>query len=169
MKKQTMTLVEIGIVYLAVSIVLDYFLGNYEILLLLALSFEFILFGIIIFSSLWEHLPQKVGREESIARTENDLTRLEHSCEAAFSQGDHTAENQISERVRSLAFAAAANRLNIPEATLRSIAREEPKLLQSKIKDPQLLQALISKDSMIQKGNTQVLEDVLDKIEEWTA
>jgi hypothetical protein len=169
MKKQTLTLIELGIVFLTAAIVLDYVLGGYQILLWPSLAFEFALLGVMIFSSLWEHTPQTSGRGQKIIRqNETELTRLEHICKAAILQGDETAQNLLSERVRSLALAAARSRLSTPQTTLTGIAREEPELLQSRTEEPDFLRALGTNGNMIQRGNSQVLERLLEKIEEWT-
>jgi hypothetical protein len=168
MKKQTGTLVELGIAYLAVATVLDYFLGNYQILLWPSLAFEFTLLGVMIFSSLWEHVPPAPGREQkSIRQRETELTRLEHLCKAAI-QGDGAAETLLSERVRSLALAAAKNLLATSGPSLRGIAQDEPDSLQSEIREPELLRALSTAGIMIQDGDTRVVEELLEKIEEWT-
>ena len=169
MKKQTLTLIELGIAFLTAAIVLDYVLGNYQILLWPSLAFEFTLLGVMIFGTLWEHVPRPSGSgEKSIHKDETELTRLEHLCKAAILRGDETAENLLSERVRSLALAAAESRLTRPQTALTGIARERSGLLQSEFKEPELLRAVSTNGSMIQAGNTRVLEDLLEKIEEWT-
>jgi len=169
MKKQTLTLIELGIVYLTAATVLDYVLGDYQILLWPSLAFEFTLLGVMIFGTLWGHIPQasRLG-PKSIHQNETELTRLEHLCKAAILQGDETAENLLSERVRSLALAATGRRLSTPHTAPTSIAQEQPGLLQSEIREPELLRAVITNGSMIQAGNTRVLEELLEKIEEWT-
>lgn len=170
MKKDMMALVKVGIVYVAVSMVLDFFFGSYQILLWPALAFEFIIFGVLIFSSLPGSMSprttRQLGSTRSTPEIENDLTLLEHLCKAAIDQADPNAEDRISARVRALAFAVAANNLNTSEAVLRAMVRERPDLLQSKIKDPQLLRALTTSDSVFQKGDTH-LGQLLEKIEEW--
>jgi hypothetical protein len=169
LEKQTRTLVEIGLLFIAASIALDYLLGAYQILLWLALSFEFIFFGSMILSTLWEHVAPKTDiLERRSPQPEDQLTRLEHLCEAAIVQGDQTAAELLSKRVRSLVFAAAANNLNTSEATLRTLAQEEPNRLEAKIRDTAVFNVLITNISMIQRRDTKLLEALLGKVEEWT-
>ena len=52
MKKQVRALLEIAIIYVAVSIVLDSVLGGFQILLLPALACAFVLFATMIFGVL---------------------------------------------------------------------------------------------------------------------
>jgi len=169
MKKQTRALVEIGLAFITASILLDYFLGAYQILLWPALGFEFILFGIMILNTLRGRVASgAVKREPSKTQSEDELTRLEHLCKLAIEQGDQAAANILSERVRSLAFAAAANHLDTSETTLRTMSEEDPTLLQTQVRDPELFNALTTKGDMIQRGDTNFLKNLLGKIEEWT-
>jgi hypothetical protein len=169
MRKQTRALAEIGVAYLTVSIVLDYLLGAYQILLWPALAFGFILFGIMIFATLWEHPSPAIGKRElHTPETDDKLIRLQHLCKLAIDDADNAAERLLSERVRSIAFAAAAYNLNTSETRLRFMAIDEPNLLQTKIVDRQFFSALTTEDAMIQKGDSRWLEKLLDIIEGWT-
>jgi len=165
MKKQTKTLVEIAAAYLTVSVVLDFLLGSFQILLLLALSFEFILFGAMIFSSLMEHIPPTTRLEHSASRNGSELTRLQHLCESALSRGDQSAAEQISDRVRALAFDTVAHRLNMTETAVRTVAQQHPDLLYVNLGDHQLARFLTTRDSLIRGGDSQYLEDLLAKLE----
>jgi hypothetical protein len=133
------------------------------------LAFEFILFGIMIMSMLWERLPPErpSRRGQSNPQPEDQLTRLEYLCKIAVEQGDQAAAELLSERVRSLVFAAAANNLNISEGTLRTIAHEGPNIFEAKIRDLELLKALTTKGSLMRRGDTKILENLLVKVEEW--
>jgi hypothetical protein len=167
MKKQTKGLIEIGVLYLGVSIVLDYFLGAYQILLWLALAFEFIIFGLMMMSTLLESLaPTTRKREVDNLPSEDEFTRLGRLCKFAIDQGDQTAGKTLSEKIRSLAFAAAANDLNTSEAALREAT--EQGMLQMKVGDPELFTALTTTGNMVARGDTKILEGLLGKVEEWT-
>jgi hypothetical protein len=169
MKKQTKGLIEIGVLYLGVSIVLDYFLGAYQILLWLALAFEFIIFGLMIMSTLFESLaPTTRKREVDNLPSEDEFKRLGRLCKFAVDQGDQTAGKTLSEKIRSLAFAAAANDLNTSEAALREATEKEPGMLQMKVGDPELFTALTTTGNMVARGDTKILEGLLGKVEEWT-
>jgi hypothetical protein len=169
MKKQVRALVEIGIIYLAVSIVLDYFLRGYQTLLWPALGFVFVIFGTMIFSELWEQTSRaaKIDRRR-VNAGEDELMRLEHLCKAAIDQGDVAAGELLSQRLRSLAFAAAAYHLNESEAMLRTMAEQEPSLLQTRVGDQQIFHALVTNGPLTRKGDSLSLQDYLSKIEDWT-
>jgi hypothetical protein len=167
MRRQTRALIEIAVLYISVSIVLDYFLGSFQILLFPALAFEFIIFGIMIMSILWEQVaPITRKQEQHIPITDDAFTRLEHLCKMAIDEGDQAAGRLLSERVTSLALAAAANRLNTSEASLTHM-QAEPTLIESKIRDKQLFNAMTKTTGIVQQEDGQTLEQLLAKIEAW--
>jgi len=168
MKKQVRALLEIAIIYVAVSIVLDSVLGGFQILLLPALACAFVLFATMIFGVLWEQrVPTPARNTHGSPTDESDLIRLGRLCNAAIGQGEAKAGEAISERIRSIAFAAAAYHLNEPEATLRTMAEQEPALLHPKIGDENIFRALTTSGSITRKGNWQGLDECLRRIEDW--
>ena len=168
MRKQTKALVEIGIIYLCVSMLLDFFLGSFQILLLPGLALEFLVFGIMIMSTLWERVtPRTRKQEKSTSQVDDALTRLEHLCELAINGGDQAARSLLSERVKSLAFAAAANHFKTPEASLRTDAQKQPDVLESKVRDAQLFNAMTLTNSFVRQRDSRSLEQLLAKIEGW--
>jgi len=168
MNKQVRALLEITIAYIAVSMVLDSVLGGFQILLLPALALTFLLFATMILGVLWEQRAPTVARKTEYSPTdESDLVRLEFLCNAALVQGEARAGEDISERVRSIAYAAAAYHLNEPEAALRTMAEREPDLLRPKIGDENVFRALTTSGSIIKKGDWQGLDECLRRIEDW--
>jgi len=165
MKKQIWALLKIAIIYVAVSIVLDAVLGGYLILLLLALACTFILFAAMILGVLWEQrAPKSTGNPER-SHNGTGLSRLEHLCIAALDRGEAKAGETVSDRIRTIAFGAAAYHLNEPEAKLRAAAEQEPNLLRHKIEDEHVFQALTS-DSLVRKGDWRSLDECLRRIED---
>ena len=168
MKKQIRALLEIGIIYAAVSIVLDYLLAGFQILLWPALAVAFILFAVMMFAVVWEQrAPSTASSVEPSPSNESDLILLEHLCSAAIDQGDAKAGETVSERIRSIAYAAAALRLNEPETTLRNMAEREPNLLRLRVGDEEFFQALTMNGAITRKGDWQSLDEYLRRVEEW--
>lgn len=162
-------LAEIGIIYLAVSIVLDFFLHGYQALLWPALGLVFVVFGSMIVSTLWEQTSRTAEvRKQRVSAGEDELMRLENLCKAAIDEGDVAAGQLLSQRLRSLAFAAAAHHLNESETMLRTMAEQEPSLLQSRVRDQQIFHALVTNSSIIRKGDSLTIQDYLSRIEGWT-
>jgi len=168
MKKQIKALIELGSVYLALSIVLDYFLSGYPILLWPALAVAFFVFAGMIFSVLWQHNPRTPSGTDQSANHGDDLTQFEYLCDLAINQGDRNAGEILTERVRSLAFAAAAYHLNIPETALRIMIEQDPRSLDTKIRDRPILLALTTRGSLIREGESQTLQNCVKTIGEWT-
>jgi hypothetical protein len=168
MKKQTETLIEIGAVYLAASIVVESLLSTYRILVLPILSFIFALFAMMMVQVLWQ--PTVQGRSKKIVKSpmkNDDLTRLEHLCTFAIDQGDEKAAGLLSERVRRMAFDAASLRLNISAASLRRLADEQRGLVASQVNDALMTHILTSNGSFIRNDVPGVLNEYLAMIEGW--
>ena len=170
MKKQIKTLIQIGVVYLAVSILLDSFLTGYPILTWAGLGFAFIFFGIMIFAVLLELVPRPAASKSlrQFKKSEDDLMRLDKLCQRALDQGDPTSIELLSKRVRSLAFAAAANRFNITEPVLRNMAELDPASLEQQIHDQSMFEMLTATSSVMNRRNTGDLRNYLTTIEDWS-
>ena len=169
MKKQNRTLIQLGVVYLAVSIVLDYFLAGYPILTWAGVGFAFVFFGILIFNVLLElkARPAPVKGVRHYEKGEDDLARLEKVCQRTIDQGDPTSTELLSERVRSLAFAAASYHFNIAEPFLRDMAKDDPSSLELQINDQRIFEALTAKSSGVWKRSARDIVGCLASIEAW--
>ncbi len=169
MKKQIKTLIQMGVVYLAVSIVLDFFLAGYPILTWAGLGFAFILFGIIVFNVLLEltSRPEPNKGIRQFKRGEDDLMRLDKLCQRAIDHGDTTSTQLLSERIRSLAFAAASYHFNIAEPLLRNMAQHDPTSLERQISDQRMFEALTATSSGVSQRNTHDIDSCLTSIEAW--
>jgi hypothetical protein len=169
MKKQVTVLAEIGVIYLAVSILLDFFLHGYQALLWPVLGLAFAVFGSMIVSTLWEQTSRTAEvRKQRVSAGEDELMRLEHICKAAIDEGDVAAGLLLSQRLRALGFASAAYHLNESETMIRTMAEQEPSLLQRRVRDQQVLHALVTNSSIIRKGDSLTVQDYLSRIESWT-
>jgi hypothetical protein len=170
MKKQTRTLVQIAVVYLAISIILDFFLAGYPILTWLGVGFAFILFGIVIFDVLLELTVRPLAKKSvpRFKRNEDDLMRLDKLCKKAIDHDDPAASQLLSERIRSLAYAVTAYHCNTTEPMLRDLILQDPASLQRLVHDQYMVEALTTTDYVVTRGNTRRLDDYLTKIEDWS-
>jgi hypothetical protein len=170
MKKQIRTLVKVAVVYLAVSIILDFFLAGYPILTWLGIGFAFILFGIVILDVLLElavRPPQKKSAPR-FKRNEDELMRLDKLCKKAIDQSDPAAGHLLSERIRLLAFSVAAYHCNTAEPLLRDMVLQDPASLQRQVHDQCMVEVMTAPDCVVSRGNTRKLDDYLTKIEDWS-
>jgi hypothetical protein len=170
MKKQIKTLIQIGVVYLAVSILLDSFLAGYPILTWAGLGVAFIFFAIMIFGVLLELRPHPAASKSvrHFQKNEDDLMRLDKLCQRAIDQGDATSTELLSKRIRSLAFAAAAYRFNITEPVLRNMAELDPTSLEQQIHDQSMFEMLTATSPVVNRRNTGDLRNYLTTIEDWS-
>jgi len=170
MKKQIKTLVKIAVVYLAISIILDFFLAGYPFLTWLGLGFAFLLFGMVIFDVLLELTARPLTKKSifPFKKNEDDLMRLDKLCEKAIDHNDPAASQLLTARVRSLAFAVAAYHCNTAEPLLRDMALQDPASVQRQVQDRYMVEALTATDCVVTRGNTRKLDDYLTKIEDWS-
>ena len=170
MKKQIRTLVGIGVVYLAVSIVLDFFLAGYPILTWLGIGFAFIVFGTVMIDVLLELNLHPLAKQSAarFKRKEDDLTRLDKLCKKAIDDSDPAASKLLTERIRSLAFAAAAYHCNTDESLLRDMAAQDPASLRRQVRDQFMAEAITTTDYGVTKGSKRKLDDYLTRIEDWS-
>ena len=170
MKKHIKTLVQIGVVYLAVSILIDSFLAGYPILTWAGLGLAFILFAIMIFSVLLELTPRPAVKTSipQLKKNEDDLMRLDKLCQRAIDHGDARSTQLLFERVRSLAFAAAAYYLNIAESQLRNLAEQNPTSLEQRMHDQTMFEMLTATSSAVNAQSSDDFRNYLTKIEEWS-
>jgi len=170
MKKHIKTLVQIGVVYLAVSILIDSFLTGYPILTWAGLGLAFILFAIMIFGVLLELVPRHAAKKSvpQFRKNEDDLMRLDKLCQRAIDHGDARSTQLLFERVRSLAFAAAAYYLNIDEPQLRNMAEQNPTSLEQRIHDQTMFEMLTATSSAVNAQSSNIFTNYLTKIEDWS-
>jgi len=168
-EKQIRSLAEIGLIYLVASIILDAVLGAYKILLWPALALVFLVFGAMIAQVVWEPTlsPTSMRETSRPSQMDDELARLQQICKHAIEEGDPLSRQILSQRVSSLALAAASLQLNEPESSLRDIATKDPDLLHEKIKDQDMFN-MITSPPLVGKNQIGILGDYLTRIEEWT-
>jgi heme exporter protein D len=169
MKKQVRTLIEIGVAYLAISIVLDFFLAGYPVLTWSALAFAFLVFAVLIISVVLELAARPAVRMvPHVTAHEDELVRLERLSQKALDERDPDASVLLSQRLKSVAFAVVAYRFNTSEALLRNTAEKESDSLRDQLGDQELVEALTTKDSLVNRSTLRNLEYYLTKIEDWS-
>jgi len=171
MRKQIRALIEIGAIYLTVSIVLDFLLGGYPVLSWSALGIAFLIFAILILDVLLELTPRSASDRPSRAiAPEDELMRLEYLSAKAIDDGDPDAGLLLSDRLRSIGFAVAAYRFNSSEAALRTMVEQDPNSFRDKLGDEEMSEILATSPvtNLVTRRNTRSLEYCLAKIEDWS-
>jgi len=163
------TVVELGMVYVVVMIILEFFLVHYEILTLPALSVVFVFFSLVIFNTL---LPltgkRKTGRAQIRKKSEDELQRLERLVWRAMEDRDSVAADALGKRLRSLALEIASYRTDVSRSQLDG-QFGNPSLLSQIIQDEQLLRLLSSGPNAAAPDGAREIETVLSTLEGWVA
>jgi hypothetical protein len=171
LKKQIRALIEIGAIYLAFSIVLDFLLGGYPVLSWSALGIAFIIFAILILDVLLELTPRSASdRPPAAIEQEDELMRLEYLSAKAIDDGDPDAGLLLSNRLRSIGFAIAAYRFNTSEAALRAMVEQDSNSFRDKLGDQAMAEILTTNlaTNLVTRRDTDSLEYCLAKIEDWS-
>jgi hypothetical protein len=163
------TLVELGMVYVVVMIILEFFLVHYEILTLPALSVAFVFFSLVIFNTL---LPltgtSKIGRTQTMKKSEDELQRLERLVRRAMEDRDSVAADVLGKRLRSLALEIASYRTDVSGSQLDE-QFGGPSLLLQITQDERLLRLLSSGPNASAPDGAREIEAVLSTLEGWVA
>ena len=168
MKGNTKQLLQIGVAFLAVLIVVDFFLTDYPVLTWLALGITFLIFSIFILDVLLELTPKKEVRPTFIERRGEDaLAQLEKLVRNALSEGNPESAAQLSERMQSIVLRATAYRFNVSDAELRDLAQHHPDLLEAQLNDPEIVSALTTAESVVESGDARRLNGLLTRVESW--
>jgi hypothetical protein len=160
MKKHIQTVLEMGLLYAIIIVVLDFILKNFPILIWLSLGVAFSFFAVLIFDLLLKFLPKTQPRVLPYRETnENDLSKLGQIVEKAFVQRDAWAAKVLSDRLKSLALSASAYRANRSGAELIWLSEH----------DEQIARILVGNSTPSENNSLQALGSLLSKIESWIA
>lgn len=170
MKRLTKTVVELGIVYVFVVIILEFFLGHYEILTLPALGVVFIFFSGLIFNTLLPlTIKNKTGRAQIREKSESELQRLERLVRRAMQDQDSEAADALGERLRSLALQIASYNTDLSRSQSVEQSGNRTFLLSQVKQDEQLVRLLTRGPKAATPDGAREIEAVLSKLEGWVA
>lgn len=170
LKRLTKTVVELGIVYVFVVIILEFFLGHYEILTLPALGVVFIFFSGLIFNTLLPlTIKNKTGRAQIREKSESELQRLERLVRRAMQDQDSEAADALGERLRSLALQIASYNTDLSRSQSVEQSGNRTFLLSQVKQDEQLVRLLTRGPKAATPDGAREIEAVLSKLEGWVA
>jgi len=170
LRRLAKTVVELGIAYVFVVIILEFFLVHYDILALPTLGVVFIFFSLLIFNTL---LPltnkDKAGRAQIRGKNESELQRLERLVRRAMQDRDSEAADALSKRLRSLALQIASYRTDASLSQLDEQSEDRTFLLSQIIEDEQLVSLLTRGPNSSAPNGAREIEAVLSTLEGWVA
>lgn len=174
MRRLTKTVVELGIVYVFVVIILERFetdfLVHYEILTLPTLGVVFIFFSLLIFNTLLPlSIKNKTGRPQIREKGEDELQRLERLVRRAMQDRDSEAADALGKRLRSLALQIASYRTDVSVSQLDEQSGNPTSLLSQIIQDERLVRLLTNGPNASAPNGAREIEAVLSTLEGWVA
>lgn len=153
-----------------VVIILEFFLGHYEILTLPALGVVFIFFSGLIFNTLLPlTIKNKTGRAQIREKSESELQRLERLVRRAMQDQDSEAADALGERLRSLALQIASYNTDLSRSQSVEQSGNRTFLLSQVKQDEQLVRLLTRGPKAATPDGAREIEAVLSKLEGWVA
>jgi hypothetical protein len=158
---QTRNIIELGMIYAAIVIIIGYLLRNFLILFWPALTIIAIFFASFILSSLTELMSSQNRNQPRPSDVPTDeLARLEGSIQLAITT--QSSQSNLSERLRNTVLSLVSLRTGLPKEDLRRVADEQPESLQKTVKDNEIL-ALLGRN--LKLSSLHEIDSLLSKIE----
>jgi hypothetical protein len=166
MNRATRSIIEIGIAYGVVVILIDFLLDRFSVLLWPTLSIISVIFAIIMLNVIFDltsgQKPVYPKTTETSSQTVSDeVVRLQNTIERAIAT--HETQSVLVEKLRSVGLSLAAARMKLTREQFRALVDQNPKAANGIIKDQELL-ALLS-GGMLNLTDLQRIDTVLTKIE----
>jgi hypothetical protein len=170
LRRLAKTVVELGIVYVFIVIILEFFLVHYEVLTLPTMGVVFIFFSLLIFNTLLPlTIKNKTGRAQIRERSEDELQRLERLVRRAMQDRDSEAADALGKRLRSLALQIASCRTDVSRSQFDDQSRNHTSLLSQIIQDEQLVRLLTNCPNASAPDGAREIEAILSTLEGWVA
>jgi len=168
LKAHTKQFLEIGAFYLVALIVVDFLLRGYPVLTWLTLAAAFAIFSTIIIGTLYELAAKKpVKPIQPQRKYEDELAHIERLTKNVLEGGDVGSTSLLSERLKLTLLSATALHLNLSNNQLSDMIEHNPRLIEERLDDPEVLHALTSDKPLISPGDARSLQDILSKMENW--
>lgn len=144
MNRDTRNIIELGLIYGIVVIVLNYFLGRFTVLIWPALGISSVIFALLIVDSL-SHYAQSQERAFPIEskRESDELVRLQEIIERSVARQEEM-HSIVLEKVRTVGLSMASARMNLSKEQFSELIDNTPRA-REKVGDAVLLSFLTSK------------------------
>jgi hypothetical protein len=166
MKQHPRTILKLAIAYMAVVVVVDFFVSKVPAIDWLALSVVFIFFAILIASSVVGLLPRRrLTAKDATHKREDELERLEKTVERALVEGDRDSLIAIEKRVMQLALRVSARRAGKDAGKLHLDVENAAQLVSRAPESDLLDNVSTSIPTALEKPNSGNIERLLSQIE----
>jgi hypothetical protein len=162
MNRATRSIIEIGIAYGVVVILVDFLLDRFSVLLWPTLSIISVIFAIVMLNILFDLTSgQKPVYPRTTETVPDEVVRLQNTIERAIAT--HETQSVLVEKLRSVGLSLAATRMKLTREQFGALVDQNPKAANEIIKDQELL-ALLS-GGMLNLTDLQRIDAILTKIE----
>lgn len=162
MNRATRSIIEIGIAYGVVVILVDFLLDRFSVLLWPTLSIISVIFAIVMLNILFDLTSgQKPVYQRTTETVPDEVVRLQNTIERTITT--HETQSVLVEKLRSVGLSLAATRMKFTREQFGALVDQNPKAANEIIKDQELL-ALLSGE-MLNLTDLQRIDAILTKIE----
>jgi len=160
--RDTKNIIELGVICGICIILLNFFLGHFEVLILPALAATFLVFALSLLGSLsyLTTTPRQTFQPEPRPR-DDELARLQETIERNISK--HETQPALVERLRTVGLSVASARMSLTKEQFCELIVSNPEVVNARLKDNVLLSFLSGKKLTL--ANVQEIHDVLSRIE----
>jgi hypothetical protein len=168
MNKQATQILQLGVFLSALVVFLDIFLMQLPVLDWLGLGVAFFFVAILILDLTAQLAHQEKHPATSKHQEHDELEWLEELADRAVHGHHPESINVLSERLRSLAITTVAARKRLTRKELQELADNDPKSLDSIVKDAQMVKLLARNASALKTGSRLEFEELISRIVNWS-
>jgi hypothetical protein len=162
LNRETRSIIEIGVVYGVVMILIDFLLNRFSLLLWATLSILSVIFALVMLDILSNLTSSdKLVHLKNVEIVPDEVVRLQKAIERAVAM--HETQSVLVEKIRSVGLSLVSARLKLTRDEFGVVFDQNPEAAIQLIKDQEIV-ALLSGETL-NLTNLQQIEALLAKIE----
>ncbi len=168
MNPEAKQVLELGVFFACVVIILDVLLQQIPTLDWFALGLAFSLVAAIIVGSMARSIPWQRQKVMPIPQPRNELQRLADRIDASVYAGDINSSRILSEQIKSIALGAIAVRTKLSKREILELAENHPEELWALVRDDEITKFLTDLQPLGGPLTEKDLEEMISEIEGWS-
>ncbi len=168
MNPEAKQVLELGVFFGCVVVILDVFLIQIPTLDWFALGLTFSLVAAIIVGSMARSIPWQRQKAIPIPQPRNELQHLADMIHASVYAGDVYSSRILLEQIKSIALGAIAARTRLSKREILELAENHPEELRALVRDDEITKFLTDLQTPGRSLGEKDLEQMISEIEGWS-
>jgi hypothetical protein len=168
MNKETSEILQLGVVFAAVAVLLDLFLITLPVLNWLALGVAFLFVSVMILESVAKLVPRQSRRTPPTPQRTDELDTLTDVVESAYVRNQSESLEILLDKLKSIAINNVAARTRLSKKEVMDLAANNPGSLASLLNVKELPWLLATGYHRHERLNQKQLNEVLTRMEDWS-